>query len=502
MSIRVRAAAVTVLSGLCLLSLAAETPRRVPSEQVYRAQRFKPYEVPLDLSETRKVDPWDFSGTDAEGFTYFHDAVSDRRVEEGALCFTCGESKVTLGWGNFENRQPQAERMPFFLGWNTIEMRVRQSEPQSEWTLTVWTDGKASSPRSGKPWAPNRGRDTVTLKGTEWQTLSVPLQWTSRARITTAPDGFGLTIQGRPGNRIQIDRVRILQDRHTGYWRKEVDLPPGKIWRALAEVANVMELTVNGEQVDFRPRIRSIFTTVSVDLAPYLQPGRSNVIGLHLDENPHKHGYSYTRGNIQGRIVMADGSQVMLDAGPGWKGSAAHVKGWLEPGFDDTAWDNAEMIGGSYVLAYRKLPVYDGRIVLEDPGPDPTLYFRAGQPLNVRVRIPKGLSEPQAQVDWILRKVGHYSEKDMEQEVGQGTAGGFAPLDDTSSAAALIKAGTVERGLYSLETTLRTGGRVIEKRLREPLIVLGSVPMKAVDAASLKQGMQATLETTAPGGNV
>ena len=107
-------------------------PEPVAGSDLYRAEAFRPYEVPQELNTERGVPPWTFDNNDREQITHLSSTITEATVRDGAFRFLCGDGKVTVGWGNFEGRQPVEERISFFPDWNVVELCVRQSAARSK----------------------------------------------------------------------------------------------------------------------------------------------------------------------------------------------------------------------------------------------------------------------------------------------------------------------------------------------------------------------------------
>ena len=482
----------TLVVLLCLLWLIypifqAHSAERVEVADLYRASKLKLYEADRDLAEGKLGQAWDFEDGTREDLTYFSPEVKELKIADGVMQFRTSGDSVTLGWGNYENQQPAEQRIHLWPNWNMIELKVKQSAQTSEWTLTLWQAGRRS--------LQGRKRDitrvTKHLQGTEWQTLSFFVQMPD-------PDGFGITIQGPADNVIEIDSVRVVQKVVQGYFRKEFTLPAGKVWRAVAEVGKHMRLYVNGREIVFHTsnRQNAGYVTTSVDLSSYLKPGK-NCIAMFARYLPTNIDYNYPGtpylGYLQGKVVMSGGEVTVLDTNESWRASKTAIKGWDRVGFDDSAWSAAqrdpEMSDGMFLY---KWPGYDGRLVLENPDHDPKLFFSDAQPLQVNVRVPEGLAKEQPVLKWVLRRVGEINEP--EQEIANGTVEKFSRLRRKSSLVYQVDAGLQKRGVYTLEVSLHSQEKAIESRCREPLIVVGRIPMKEVKGTSYEDGMQLTLE--------
>ena len=64
--------------------------------------------------------------------------------------------------------------------------------------------------------------------------------------------GFKLVSHGGdlPGKRVTLKDVRLSSVLYEGHFRKEVVVPEGRIWEAVAEVGNMATLWINGQRAD------------------------------------------------------------------------------------------------------------------------------------------------------------------------------------------------------------------------------------------------------------
>ncbi len=455
-------------------------PRVAPSD-LYRAQQLKTYRVTTDLAADRLGRPWRFSKDETCNFTYFSPEARDVTFGDEGLRFRAAGSKVVVGWGNYDGRQTKRERVMMFSGWNEIEMKVRQSALSSQWTLALWANGSAKPGRYSHEkiafWAVPHAKAIV--KGKDWQTV--------RFRAYRAgADGFGLTITGAAGSTIEIASIRITQSLSQGCFRKEFELPEGTIWRAVGEVSRTSIVTLNGQRV---PAADTFQPMGPVDLAPYLRPGKKNVLCLFAQQSRTDRGAPLVY--FQGTVVMADGTVARLDADASWKGAGAAEKGWTSVEFDASNWKRATLATPNLGTAKRRWPVYDGRLLLENPGNDPKLYFDSARPVRVNVRVPEGLLRDRPAMAWVLRRVKRENER---PEVGRGIARQARPRPNAHSLVYTIDMGRRDPGVYTLEVEMAIDGKVVERRFEEPLIVVGRLPMKEVAGDSYEEGMDLELE--------
>ncbi len=465
---------------------AVERPR-VEAEHLYRAQRLVVSPTTNELSLVRLGRPWDLSSREGCNITFFSPDIRDLDFGPDGLRFTPAGASV-IGWGNVENLQPPAERIKMFPGFNDIELTVSQSATGSVWRIQLWMDGSSTFTRnasrhefSGAPWASvSKGTFEAAVAGTNRQTIRF------RA-FRGQPDGFSLRIAGPENNRIAIHDLRITQTvRGEGRFRRVVMLPAGRsIWRAVGEAGGV-RLLVNGREVNFMPSLlksEGDMQTYPVNLAPYLDPSAPNVLAL----DPAGSSLAY----LQGRIVLDDGSALTLDTGPDWRCANEPPPGWEQPGVDDSSWQTPQCARPDYHHLVRRWPVYDGRLLLENPGRERALYYDDSEPIRVAARIPGAWPAPRPDLRWTLRRV----ERDTHRPaVARGTAPASSAAARDGSLVYGIEAGRQVQGVYTLEAELAADGRVVERRLEEPLIVVGRLAMPEVAGDRYEDGLELELE--------
>ncbi len=454
---------------------------RVQERDLYRAKRLQVYVLTNDLAIERSGAPWKFSADGRCNFTYFSPEITNLAVNNQGLCFKTSGERVVLGWGNYDGRQAKAERISMYSGWNEVVLEVRQSAASSTWAVELWANGSSKIGRYGPEslywWM--KPKAEAVLEGNAWQTL--------RFKVYKAgPDGFGLTIAGPAENAVEIKSIRVEQLTSRGYYRKAFDLPRGGIWRAVGMVSEGSQLFVNGREVPLRTIYDQL---VPVDLAPYLAPGKKNVICLYAEQVRTANDTPVV--SLQGRVIMRDGTVVILDTGADWKGAALADEGWQRPDFDDAPWRPAMAANMDATFVARRWPSYDGRLLLENPGVDPRLYFDDAVPLRVNLRVPEGLAGEKTSAHWVLRRVERNADR---PEVARGVVEQGERQRQTHSVVYPVDAGRRESGVYTLEVELRDGDTAVDHRIEEPLIVVGRLPMAEVAGNDYEEGMRMELE--------
>ncbi|MBI3945092.1 MAG: hypothetical protein HY321_04180 [Armatimonadetes bacterium] len=455
----------------------------------------------LSLPRVEQVKTF-LPGDRQANFTFF-EGVENVAVENGALRFTLSGEKATLGWGNYQGRQPVAEVADLWEETNIVRVRVRQSEGQSQWTLLWWADGKAMDARA-RDRAVSAPAE-ATLEGGDWQEL----EFRPNSPQVPTPDGAEIQISGPRGARFEVERVRVVQPRCEGYVRKEFVLPSGQIWRAIADVGGPPDvrwfgvnriattLYVNGREVK-RKGPRFLYHVSGVDLAPYLKPGKNCIAfrGYRVLHSP----FIY----LQATVIPVAGEPVTMRTDASWKYSPVAGKGWNEVGYDDSSWkapgESQDHLtyyeGGRYQSQIRSrsadgslsMPAYQGRLVIERPG-QPDLIYHPGAPVSFEVRVPAGLRSQAPVLEYIL---GRADAAGLSAPQKRGTLRSFRTRG--TSLVYTVAPGQLGRGVYTVELALRGKSGVIEERPREPLMVLRKFAPAPGAGGELREGRDLELE--------
>jgi len=237
---------------------------------------------------------------------------------------------------------------------------------------------------------------TVQSRGyaEKWGPVSVP------ARFTTALRDADWRAQWlRPaGGSVQPDRVTYL--------RTEVTPPPGTLRRATAYVsaAHTYRLFVDGTPVDAWPSFSYPDEQYAraVDLTDVLQAGRASAVGvLHRWYGPGQGRPASSPGLVfQLSLWYDDGGHVVVGSNAGWRERSAewlpspqrnsdcgdfvewvdgraHPQGWSSPGYDDSAWSAATVVGPAGSAPFTR--IYAQRTAIrESPVLPVSLHTLAG----------------------------------------------------------------------------------------------------------------------------
>jgi len=489
---RTRAAAV----GLLWAAMGVAVAARGADSPFDRAKVFLLPPTEEHLSETTGRT-WDLAAPGHGNFTTFHGVRELGATDDGALRFVLDGEEALLGWGNYADKQPRADRVEFWnMDWR-LRLQARQSAPgPTAWEVRGWSQGNRLPAGTN----PNYSQPTAELQGTDWQTLNFKIQNTQNV----SADGFEITIRAEPGTAVEIRDLTVLRVVHKGYLRKEFTLPGDRVWRAVVDVGAKTVLYVNGEEIPDRksvsPRPRHGYWSDPVDITEHLRPGRNciGVFGTSLRSTYPPYCY------LQGRAVMVSGRTALLDSDETWRWSPRPEPGWSAVGFDDSAWaevgasagdENAAAVrGGRWMRSYRdgywyRRPGYDGYMALTNPGEN-RLFFSASEPVGVEVRVPAGLAE---RAPWIEWSVDRYDGGEFVPEA-EGRADEYAARD--ASLVYTVQPGALEGGVYLLRMTLRSADEVIEVRPAEPFLVVRRLPMDTVAGDTYEQGLDLELEDT------
>jgi len=481
-----RAAGLFALAAALCLSRAAvgAAGGEVAFTDVFRGEALKPAMVLHDLADEQGRA--DFAGRALHDFTYFSPAIQDRAIRDGALVFTVSGKEAILGWGNYGGDQPEDEVVDLWHLENTIELRVRQSAPESTWTVKLWGDG--ASPTQPHQWLGLRNESRRTVQGGAWRTVRFDC-------AMPGADGFEIKVEGPADNRVEIASVRVLRPEAVGFYRRTFDIPEGRsVWRAVVSVATSTDLYVNGARADTGSGEYVANTyLVSADITELLRPGR-NALAYTGSFAKRTDVLLY----VQGRVVLDNGDVISLDAPDDWRFSAEPAAGWTAPGFDDRAWAPASTLATDHPAhpglffryfckrtVFTPLVEYDGRIVYRNPDRK-ALFFNSAQPVNLQVVLPPNVPDPA--VTWRVSRIEGWAKTPLKQGTARGPrrADGLQVLD--------IPLGTLDQAVYAIETTLASQGQAIESRYHEPFVVYGRTQQEEVAGTSYEEGLDRELE--------
>jgi len=357
------------------------------------------------------------------------------------------------------------ENAPVLLGTDVAAPRfswvvggggARQSAYQVQ-VDGVWDSGKVASARTvgvayaGPPLVPHtryrwrvrvwddRDRPSEWSSGSWWETAFLGAPWQARwigAAPGEEPPGFGTAFwiwspEATPNDAPAGPR----------WFRRTATLPAGTVTKAVivATADDDFTLFLNGERVlhspeqvdgwkigrlvDVTSRIRQQDLTLAV-----VATNRGNVA-----VNP---------GGLLVRLVvdLADGGRFEVVTDGDWRVADAEQPGWQQPGFDDSAWVQAEALA-----PYGSGPWgHQGEIVVERPAPLLRRQFT--------------LDKPVADARLYITGLAYYDAELNNRRVGtQVLDPGFTDYDDTVLYATHDVTRLLSRGANEIKVTLGRG---------------------------------------------
>ncbi len=454
----------------------------------------------LDASAVFPVTVFEAGENMAEfsGFT----GVTNPAVRDGRLVFTLAADQAVLAWGKHDQARPDF-KIQTYPRYFTVKLAARQSAA-CEWTC-VYRDPTLASVNGG----PVPGREIRDGQGMEFQNVTSggKRRYDSKKNaLASAVAGTGsleFAIRGPAGTRIEISSVEITEPLHKVYARYEFVVPPGKIWRAIADVAgaafyghtrNQASLYVNGREVRLpQPAIHRL-NGHTLDITPFLVPG-TNVVGGYVEQHVLP-PYFY----FQARIVMASGELVGVTTGPGWQYNYTAPPGWSRPGFDAAGWPAAAQTAALTRAQMKQglkggrtdfwMPEYQGRLVLANPA-GRELAFAETSNVVMEVRIPIGLREKHPAVGYRagLCRAGRVTPL-KEGRVSESAADGL-------DAVYRVDLGRLAGGVHVIALALLDQtGNAMETRAREPFLVIPNAGGKIITGRDYTEGLDLELEDT------
>lgn len=437
-------------------------------------------------------------------FTLFHGA-DNVEVKDGKLCFTMTADQATLGWGNYLGALP-ASQTPFGKEITRhptggFFLRLRQTEgPTSIWSAKTWVDGKAGLIRTED----QAKYKPAVANGNEWQEIMLP----TRSYCFLVPDGLEITVQAAKGARFEIEWLKAVWVVNEGYTRKEITVPKGRIWKALADIGGGngyqggkegirAEWFLNGQKIDCGNF--AFYTTKIVDLKPYLKEG-TNCFAF----SGHQEGYS-PFNCLQAAVIMESGEIIRAYSDNTWKVSPKEVPNWTQPGFDDSAWKPGADIkpepAGTYAVWHfmqNMPPAHKGYLEIRHAAGRRDFFFPDSSNMQVQVLIPRGLAAqaPLATRSPVVEyRLGKADDQGGSAPIAENRVATFTEDPASGSLVFALDLGKREAGVYSLALRLLDGsGKELDARPREALVVLASAPDKTITGKDYREGLDLELE--------
>ncbi len=213
--------------------------------------------------------------------------------------------------------------------------RPLKSRDRCWWKVRVW-DSKGQP----SPWSKPATWEIGLLDASDWQA-----QWIGRDEPESASKNVltGTNWIWRPDVNPQSPPPGLC------YFRRTIELPAGRVVRRAVFYLtgdNAWTLLVNGKQAatggDFHQ-------APPVDVRSQLQPG-ANTIAVsvnNLGDTPNPAGLI---GLL--RVEFAEGAAMVVATDASWRSSATAPSGWEKPGFDDSAWKNAQVLGAAGIAPW------------------------------------------------------------------------------------------------------------------------------------------------------
>lgn len=356
-----------------------------------------------DYAADTHNDAWDFNEGDVDGITRFSAGIIEPRVTDGKLSFTVGDRPFFYWGDHFDDPDVKGLRLGEdwsctpLDGWRkwALKMRLKQSLPESEWTL--------SARQAGSP--PQMDKKSVRVTGTDWQEITVEFRRGSGGFSSAGWRRHSLCFEpvGK-GNSIEIDWVRVGKVEPRAFVRKRFAITKAvKTAQACFIPYRNCTLRINGRAVD----VPIMPLTTPVDVAGYLQAG-DNAFAIESDAEYR----GPIRVALEACLVFEDGSFRRIYTDKSWKGTFAPQQGWDRADFDDSHWDPVKDYGNVAMSSFtvqRYKDKTDGRdratgygIFLDPPylgpiglsypdktsGADTPPIFQAATGTRVRLALP------------------------------------------------------------------------------------------------------------------
>lgn len=484
----------TLYSVLACLLWSTLCPAAMAPYQAIMAKRQQLFRGRTLMTPEPVTNVWasiDFSDHDTWALTHTDEGVSELERVDGVLRFRLAADTAVLGWGNFAD---VAAVPPPPLAWSDgayVVLRIRQEHPGKEdWRLQFRYQG---DPRDTGicVWYLRPGRKdgfvTVpgTQEGTDWKEAEVRIQHVAEA------DGMGLFITGEKGSLVEIDRVAVVRRSHA-VWARKTFVLPDACFSAVATIPTGQDVWVNGHLAMRREIVINggWYQYTSVDLAPFLKPGK-NVVAVHDPMDMPKTPTCWLMCDVN----TDSGTSVRIDTDKTWKVENAEEDGWTATDFDDRHWRttsnidptgyrNRHSLGPLLVHAARgRVPAYSGQIQLSNPYGE-KLYYRESQPVRCVLELPPKLPDGDRVVTYRM----------YDERTGGLVGDGHAEFVQATAASRRYRmdAGLLPAGVYSLWLDAAHGTNPSLAR-QELLIVTRRLPMPDTDGDTWDADCKLTL---------
>lgn len=431
-------------------------------------------ELIADYATARYGRPWDFE--DGQGSVNLGSGLEDAHVKDGKLIFTTGKHDNVFHWGNhyFTDDWPHDDEK---LGSNwprtcpimEITVRLKQSLPKATWrSVARQVDSRGSQPLQ-RLLANRRAQQVWTreVAGTDWQEVDFnPRQY----RINEIRMSLGIECL-TPGNRVEIDWVKVRRRVEYSYWRGTVELPADvQIFDARGYIIAqpAYEVYVNGRHVKSDRDNALGWRPWTIDLSKLVRPGR-NVIAVRRQmlDWMGRQNYLVFMGVVRakdGRIFEFSTNTKM------WKVADRPAEGWQQLDFDDRYWLTPKNLGdvaggplpkpdtichhytgakrGRVTGVYNLRPYTGAMTVTNLRGPDRAMVFRVEEGYRIDVTVSGRRDTP---LQFVVTSV----------ETGKvALKGNVSPIREEALTRYPVRGEVSRPGVYGLTLTLgRQGGK-------------------------------------------
>ncbi len=341
---------------------------------------------------------WDFNKGGMEGITRYSRRMKNVKTSDGKLEFTVTGPSAYFYWGDHFNDEgvkgldigkdwPANQAYGQF--WRVL-IRVKQSLPESEWTVSAKRAGAPATLETRK----------VTVKGKDWQTVSFDMgriAGNSLKAMGNRRNSLCVQTKGK-GNHIEIDWIKLQTYSRKFvpvYIRKTIQLDkPVDSAKICLVPQRKYQLFINGVKVKEGLNLQR--RCVTVDCGKYFKPGK-NVIAYTEEAFP-KASTAWSTA-FEGIILYKDGNFKRFYTNGECEASFRFAKSWMDANFDASAhnWKKAKTVvrlAKSPLPGYYAIfidPPYLGPIDIAYPGKyfpeDVPSLFKFGTPVKVAVKL-------------------------------------------------------------------------------------------------------------------
>ncbi len=419
--------------------------------------------------------------------------IKNLLVKNGKLAFTTGAGS-SLAWGSMASGKAplrigfdiRSQTRSYSYPYSTpmaVRVRIRQSLPESKWQAKIRTSPVANTyamfAENPKKVVAGTSKP-VTLKGTKWQILTLPIPFSRRGKVRLFPPYDGLEISSSsPGNKVEIDWIDLAIKRVHAQFRKVIKIPAKVRWAKISVTAFCdYRVYVNGKRVapDHYPAV--LYTQMwNHTIDPKLFKTGENVIAVDC---PAWNRFGLAL--MDAALLCEDGTYLRFDTNESWQGKF-NQQGldWTKPGFDASSWSNATLSGynwATYWLRYWFNPSYKGQIMTRPGDRRPEPVFGSREKIGLKFSVPGKTGESPELTYRVLDEMGNNF-----QAGDRVVSKGKIPLRRSGT----MFAGKLEfrsgeltpNHAYAVDLQLKDSGKTVETR-RYEIAVCGPVRLPKV----------------------